>query len=71
MADRVRRDGRQHDPNRICMMLRRRPEVALCVGQQTFEDDAEAGVLELPFAAREKDRVVVAELLQPRPALWI
>ena len=44
-------------------MLRSRAEVALGVAEQSLENDAEAGVLELPFAAREEDRLVVAELL--------
>src|ERR1700682_2678347 len=66
MADRVRRDGRQQRPHRI-WMLRSRAEVALGVAEQSFENDAEAGVLELPFAAREEDRLVVAELFQSRP----
>ena len=60
MTDRVRRDGRQHDPNRI-WLPRSRPEMALRIAQQAFEDDAEAGILELPFAAREEDRIVVVE----------
>src|SRR6266568_816012 len=71
MADRVRRDGRQHDPNRIRMMLRSRPKVALRSAEQAFEDDAEAGVLELPFTARKEDRFVVIELLQPGPAVQV
>src|SRR5229473_3403157 len=54
MADRVRRDIRQQNPDRI-WMLGGRPEVPLRVGKQTFEDDAKAGVLELPFTAREED----------------
>src|SRR5258707_10986255 len=70
MADRVRRDGRQQRPNRV-WMLRSGPEVPLRVGKQTFEDAAKAGVLELPFAAREEDRLVVAELLELRPSLWV
>jgi len=45
--------------------------VALRIAEQAFEDDAETGVLELLFPAREVDRLVVAELLQPRPALWV
>src|SRR5712691_8925883 len=70
MTDRMRRDGWQQYPNCI-WPLRSRPEVALRIAEQTFEDDAEAGVLELPFAAREEDRLVVAELLQQRPALRV
>ena len=70
VADRVRRNGRQQYPNCI-WPLRSRPEVALRIAEQAFEDAAEAGVLELPFAAREEDRLVVAELLQPRAALWV
>ena len=50
-------------------MLRGRPEMALRIAQQAFENDAEAGVFQLPFATREEDRVVVAELLEPRPTL--
>jgi hypothetical protein len=49
--------------------LRSRTEVALRIAEQAFEDDAETGVLESPFAAREEDRLVVAELLQPRPTV--
>src|SRR5438552_539655 len=41
MADRVRCNGRQHEPHRM-RMLRSRPEVALRIAQQAFEDDAEA-----------------------------
>src|SRR6266480_5181642 len=66
MADRVWRDRRQQNPDRL-WMLGGRPEVALRVGEQAFEDAAEAGILELLFAVREEDRFVIAELLQPSP----
>src|SRR5713101_1077062 len=52
-------------------MLRSRAEVALCVAEQVFEDDAETGVLELPSAAREEDWFVVAELFQPGATVWV
>ena len=45
--------------------------MTLRVAEQTFENDAEAGVLELPFAARKEDRVIVTELLQPSPAVSV
>src|SRR6266568_7231650 len=70
MPNRVRRDAGQHHPNGI-WMLRSRPKMTLRVAQQSFEDDAEAGVLELLFAAREEDRIVVAELLQSGPVVWV
>src|ERR1700738_560431 len=66
MADRVRRDGRRRTPNLI-WLWQSGAEVALGLAEQSFENAAEAGVLELPFAAREEDRLVVAELFQLRP----
>jgi hypothetical protein len=45
--------------------------MALRVAEQALEDAAEAGVPELPFAAREEDRLVVAKLLQASPAEWV
>ena len=70
MPDRMWRDTRQHDSTLI-WRLRSRAEVTLGVTEQSFEDDAEAGVLELPFPTREEDWLIVAELLQTSPAEWV
>ncbi len=45
--------------------------MTLGVAEQAFEDDPEAGVLALPFAAGEEDRIVVAESSQSGPLVWV
>ena len=70
MTDRVRRDARQSDRHAVWPLGTSR-EVALRLAEQVIEKGPEARVPELPPAAREEDRFVVAELLQLRAALGI
>ena len=70
VADRVRRNGRQQYPNCI-WLLRSRPEVALRIAEQAFEDAAEAhermGDL---VGARERHRFI-AQLKQLRSEMLL
>src|SRR6266568_7543103 len=59
MADRMRRDARQHEWHRVGF-LRSGREVALRLVEQAIETTAKARVLELALTAREEDRLVIA-----------